>query len=45
VDAAAIEASGAAPPPDLEVPSFLRRQRRRPSNGLEPRPPAPDSDR
>jgi hypothetical protein len=31
--------------PDLEVPSFLRRQRRRPSNGLEPRPPAPDRDR
>ena len=31
--------------PDLEVPSFLRRQRRRPSSGLEPRPPAPDRDR
>jgi cell division protein FtsZ len=44
-EAASVDAAGAAAPPDLEVPSFLRRQRRRPSNGLEPRPPAPDSDR
>ena len=48
-EAASMEAASseeaASAQPDLEVPSFLRRQRRRPSNGLEPRPPAPDRDR
>jgi len=32
------EAAPAANPADLEVPSFLRRQRRRPSGGFEARP-------
>jgi cell division protein FtsZ len=44
VEAAPVEAPPASQP-DLEVPSFLRRQRRRPSNGHEHRPPAADSDR
>jgi cell division protein FtsZ len=42
---ASTEATPAASPPDLEVPSFLRRQRRRPSSGFEPPPSMPDRDR